>query len=153
PRVAWLNDASRESNSSRWADGHGWLPHHRCDRDHPPLRGIGFQTALRAPDVDRSSGRSAPARRSHLHFERNPMTQTRSAPAELPLQRVVRTPTRSEIESAFVRLRRVLRPTPLAPSRALGDQVLLKLETLQPTGSFKVRGAFAALSLLPRGSR
>ena len=39
-----------------------------------------------------------------------------------------------------------LAPTPLVPAPALGDDVLLKLETLQPTGSFKVRGALAALS-------
>lgn len=31
-------------------------------------------------------------------------------------------------------------------SPALGDGLLLKLETWQPTGSFKVRGALAALS-------
>jgi threonine dehydratase len=37
-------------------------------------------------------------------------------------------------------------PTPLVPAPALGDGVHLKLETLQPTGSFKVRGALAALS-------
>ena len=39
-----------------------------------------------------------------------------------------------------------LRPTPLVPAPGLGDEVWLKLETLQPTGSFKVRGALAALS-------
>jgi threonine dehydratase len=37
-------------------------------------------------------------------------------------------------------------PTPLVPAPALGEEVHLKLETLQPTGSFKVRGALAALS-------
>lgn len=39
-----------------------------------------------------------------------------------------------------------LPPTPLIPAPALGDGVLLKLESFQPTGSFKVRGALAALS-------
>jgi threonine dehydratase len=34
---------------------------------------------------------------------------------------------------------------------ALGEGVWLKLESLQPTGSFKVRGAVAALSALPDG--
>lgn len=38
--------------------------------------------------------------------------------------------------------------TPLIPAPALGEQVLLKLESFQPTGSFKVRGALAALSAL-----
>ncbi len=36
--------------------------------------------------------------------------------------------------------------TPLVPSPGLGAGVLLKLESFQPTGSFKVRGALAALS-------
>ena len=36
--------------------------------------------------------------------------------------------------------------TPLLASPAMHDQLLLKLETWQPTGSFKVRGALAALS-------
>ncbi len=39
-----------------------------------------------------------------------------------------------------------LAATPLVASPALGDGLLLKLETWQPTGSFKVRGALAALS-------
>jgi threonine dehydratase len=36
--------------------------------------------------------------------------------------------------------------TPLVRSPALGEGVLLKLESFQPTGSFKVRGALAALT-------
>lgn len=39
-----------------------------------------------------------------------------------------------------------LSPTLLVESPGLGQGVLLKLESLQPTGSFKVRGALAALS-------
>jgi threonine dehydratase len=39
-----------------------------------------------------------------------------------------------------------LAATPLVASPALGDGLLLKLETWQPTGSSKVRGALAALS-------
>lgn len=39
-----------------------------------------------------------------------------------------------------------LAATPLLPADVAGDEVLLKLETFQPTGSFKVRGALAALS-------
>ncbi len=45
-----------------------------------------------------------------------------------------------------------LRPTPLLPVNIAGDEVLLKLETFQPTGSFKVRGALAALSMQAAGS-
>jgi threonine dehydratase len=46
-----------------------------------------------------------------------------------------------------------LPPTPLIPSPGPGEQVLLKLESFQPTGSFKVRGAVAALTATgnPRG--
>ena len=40
----------------------------------------------------------------------------------------------------------VLPATPVIESPGLGEGVLLKLESLQPTGSFKVRGALAALS-------
>jgi threonine dehydratase len=39
-----------------------------------------------------------------------------------------------------------LPPTPVISSPALGEGVLLKLESFQPTGSFKVRGALAALA-------
>lgn len=44
-----------------------------------------------------------------------------------------------------------LAPTPLIDSELVGGS--LKLETLQPTGAFKVRGALAALSRLPAGER
>src|SRR4051812_50217097 len=53
--------------------------------------------------------------------------------------RTVHAPTRPDIEAA-VRLP----PTPVVESDGFG----LKLETLQPTGSFKVRGALNALSKL-----
>ena len=50
-----------------------------------------------------------------------------------------------EVRRAAERLRPHLRETPLEPSRALGQatgtHTFLKLENLQPTGSFKVRGA------------
>jgi threonine dehydratase len=41
---------------------------------------------------------------------------------------------------------RSLSPTPVVASPLLGDGVVLKLETLQPTGSFKVRGALVAVA-------
>ena len=54
-----------------------------------------------------------------------------------------------EIESAAQRIRPHLPPTPLVRaqhfSRELGGNIFFKLEMLQPTHSFKVRGAFNAL--------
>ena len=56
---------------------------------------------------------------------------------------------RQAIEEASARLRPYLPATPLVRaesfSRKLASNVLFKLETLQPTHSFKVRGAFNAL--------
>ena len=51
--------------------------------------------------------------------------------------RSVTAPTRTDVEAAERRIRPHLPPTPLVAG--------LKLETLQPTGSFKVRGALNAL--------
>ncbi|MGH8629615.1 MAG: threonine ammonia-lyase [Burkholderiales bacterium] len=56
------------------------------------------------------------------------------------------------IEQAATRVRQWLEPTPLirspALSHRLGAYVHLKLGTLQPTHSFKVRGAFNAMARL-----
>jgi len=46
-----------------------------------------------------------------------------------------------------------LQPTPLVAAELDGRAIWLKLETTQPTGSFKVRGALAALSGLEEGAR
>jgi threonine dehydratase len=51
--------------------------------------------------------------------------------------RTVQAPTRSDVEAAAEGIRAYLEPTPLLDN--------LKLETLNPTGSFKVRGALNAL--------
>ena len=59
--------------------------------------------------------------------------------------RRVETPTVADVQAAATRIRPFLPPTPLLDG--------LKLETLQPTGSFKVRGALAALTVLPRGTK
>jgi threonine dehydratase len=60
--------------------------------------------------------------------------------------------SRLEIEAAAARIRGHLAVTPLVRadhfSRKLSANVFFKLETLQPTHSFKVRGAFNALSHL-----
>jgi threonine dehydratase len=63
--------------------------------------------------------------------------------------RAVAAPGREELDAAAAAVAARLAPTPLvAAPAALGDGVWLKLESLQPTGSFKVRGAVAALSAL-----
>jgi threonine dehydratase len=57
--------------------------------------------------------------------------------------RTVKAPTRTDVDTAGARVREALPPTPLVQS----DGFALKLECLQPTGSFKVRGALNALAL------
>lgn len=57
--------------------------------------------------------------------------------------RTVQPPTLDDVRAAERRIREALPPTPLVQS----DGFALKLESLQPTGSFKVRGALNALSL------
>jgi len=62
------------------------------------------------------------------------------------LVRTVRTPTVDDIAAAAVVVAQHLSPTPVVRAPALGAGVVLKLETMQPTGSFKVRGALAAVA-------
>lgn len=62
-------------------------------------------------------------------------------------------PTADDLADARAAVLANLVPTPLLASPAAGASVWLKLETFQPTGSFKVRGAIAACAALPPGSR
>lgn len=66
-------------------------------------------------------------------------------------------PTVSDVEAAARRLAGVAIRTPLLGSPTLdalaGRRVLVKAECLQLTGSFKFRGAYAALSALPEAAR
>lgn len=66
-------------------------------------------------------------------------------------------PTLAEFEEAARGLERVISHTPTLPSRALADvlgsPVLLKMENLQRTGSFKIRGAGYRLSQLTADER
>lgn len=61
-------------------------------------------------------------------------------------------PTLSEFEAAALSLAGVISHTPALPSRALSDvagvPVVLKMENLQRTGSFKIRGATYRLAQL-----
>jgi threonine dehydratase len=63
--------------------------------------------------------------------------------------RAVRGPNLADLQSAADLVSRMLAPTPVNR----GDDLTLKLEGLQPTGSFKVRGALAALAALEPGVR
>jgi threonine dehydratase len=66
--------------------------------------------------------------------------------------RSVAAPSADELAAAAAVVAARLAPTPLVPSPALGPDAYLKLESLQPTGSFKVRGALAALAAAGGGT-
>src|SRR4051794_19330971 len=66
--------------------------------------------------------------------------------------RTVAAPTTADLDAAAAVVAERLAPTPLVPAPGLGDDAHLKLETLQPTGSFKVRGALAALTRAGAGA-
>jgi threonine dehydratase len=61
-------------------------------------------------------------------------------------ERATAPPTPADLHDAEAVVRERLRPTPVVPAPVLGPNAWLKVETLQPTGSFKVRGALAALA-------
>ena len=56
-------------------------------------------------------------------------------------------PTLTDVRAAARVIEGIAHRTPLVPS-ALGDDVLLKLESLQPIGAFKLRGALNAMAKL-----
>jgi threonine dehydratase len=60
--------------------------------------------------------------------------------------RDVELPGPAHREAAWTAVRRSLAVTPVLGAPQLGPSVSVKLETLQPTGSFKVRGGLAAVS-------
>jgi threonine dehydratase len=61
--------------------------------------------------------------------------------------------TVEEITAAAARLDGVIVATPLVPFSAAQSRLLIKPESLQPTGSFKLRGAYTAISALSDGVR
>jgi threonine dehydratase len=65
------------------------------------------------------------------------------------MTRVVAMPAADDLAAAEQVVREVLAPTPVV--QALG--MWLKVETVQPTGSFKVRGGLAAMAAAPPGRR
>jgi threonine dehydratase len=64
----------------------------------------------------------------------------------------IRPPRPAKLRDAAETVGRHLVPTPVVATDLL-PRGFLKLETFQPTGSFKVRGALAALTALPPGVR
>ncbi|MGP8060076.1 MAG: threonine/serine dehydratase [Acidimicrobiales bacterium] len=60
--------------------------------------------------------------------------------------RSVERPDAVTLKAAAAVVARHLDPTPVVPSPELGPGVTLKLESLQPTGSFNVRGGLAAVA-------
>ena len=58
-----------------------------------------------------------------------------------------------EIRAAAARIAGVAVRTPLVPFPGVDPLLLVKPESLQPTGAFKLRGAYAAISALPAGVR
>jgi threonine dehydratase len=60
--------------------------------------------------------------------------------------REVAPPDTANFDQAWEVVRRFLPVTPVVPAPQLGPGVSLKVETVQPTGSFKVRGGLAAVA-------
>lgn len=60
--------------------------------------------------------------------------------------RHVEVPDNDVLRKAADLVHRYLAPTPVVAAPALGEGVVLKLESMQPTGSFKARGALVAVS-------
>ena len=81
------------------------------------------------------------------------MSSFASSTTGVPARRAVSRPTSTTLERARRIISRYLEATPLIAAPELGERVSLKLESFQPTGSFKVRGAIAACSALTEGSR
>jgi threonine dehydratase len=69
--------------------------------------------------------------------------------------RRVELPSESDLVAARDLVAAHLSPTPIVRAQLPGvdGEVLLKLETMQPTGSFKVRGALVALAAAAAGNR
>jgi threonine dehydratase len=67
----------------------------------------------------------------------------------------IRAITIAEIESARKRIERTVLRTPLLrlDTGARGPEIRLKLENLQPTNSYKLRGAVNAVAMLPEAER
>lgn len=83
------------------------------------------------------------------------MLPSANDPLRSAASRLVRVPTFRDVERAWRTVSGHLPPSPvdLGTGGSSGSDFALKLESLQPTGSFKVRGALSALSALADGTR
>jgi threonine dehydratase len=61
--------------------------------------------------------------------------------------------TPDDVRAAAKLLEGVVHRTPVIRSRTLGDHVVLKAESLQRAGAFKIRGAYNKIASLPPGTR
>ena len=66
---------------------------------------------------------------------------------------ILRQPTRAGVRDAAAKIARILPPTPLFTPEIKGVTVAFKAESLQPTGAFKVRGAWHRLTALDDAAR
>lgn len=69
------------------------------------------------------------------------------------MNRSVKMPTRAGVIEAAGKLAAILPPTPLLPVEINGTRCWVKAENLQPTGAFKIRGAWHRLSSLSEEER
>ena len=66
---------------------------------------------------------------------------------------IVRQPTRAGVRDAAAKVAQVVPPTPLFVHDFKGVHVTFKAESLQPTGAFKLRGAWHRLTALDEAAR
>jgi len=64
-----------------------------------------------------------------------------------------RSPTHRGVVEAAGRIAAILPPTPLLPVEIGGTQCWVKVESLQPIGAFKIRGAWNRISWIPEAER
>ncbi len=64
-----------------------------------------------------------------------------------------RAPTNAGVRSAAAKIAAILPPTPLLPAEICGVKCWVKVESLQPIGAFKIRGAWHRLSDLSQTDR
>ena len=66
---------------------------------------------------------------------------------------IVRQPTRAGVRDAAAKIAAILPPTPIFTVEIAGVSVAIKSESLQPIGSFKIRGAWHRLTALDEATR